>query len=1633
MIAAFTNHLWQSTLFVLAAALVAAALRRNGAYIRHRVWLVASLKFLVPFSLLLSLGSVLPRFAPAAPAAVAAQSAPNLSVTVGRIVQPFGSDVFNTAAAPASAVTTTNWPAVVLGLWACGFVAVMGLRVREWRRVRAAVRASVRVVSGGLKPAGYELAGYELHRVSIEIRSSPGLLEPGIVGVFRPVLLVPAGIEAQLTPAQMQAVLAHEHCHVARRDNLTSAMHMVVEAVFWFHPLVWWVGARLVEERERACDEHVLRVCGEPEAYAESILNVCKLYVESPLACVAGVTGAGLKKRIAAIMGNRIGRQLSPEQRITLTAAACLAIALPLAAGMLTAPLRASSFTGAQSAAEPAGQGAQARFEVVSVKPCDPNARWTNRGPAAPAGFRRGGAPWQAYVSPGYVYWDCVTLSQLVDQAYVDQDHPLLNIVDRPRQTATLNQPKRVRGGPDWVEQDKWAIEAKAPLDVTTPGLTSGSSRYLPVLPQAMSQALRAVLEDRFKAKVHRATEQQDLYALTVATGGLNTKTMVKPTPGDCMTVAQVLGGGGGRRERGLDQAVRSRVRVEGWHGVQQLHAAAARARPVDPAGSLRSRPDRGRGPVQLLDQAGARRSGGRRLFVLESARRARFEARTDQGTGRVPRHRSRRAADAGRPGAAARPGSRESVKLVVAAVVIAGVFATPALQAFRASDLTGRVVFNDAGVPGATVTANRSGRTVSTVTDEDGAFRLAALEDGAWTVKVEMPGFVPMSLSVTMPPTGPPLEITLALRRYDDMAAELVKAPAALAAPPDDLVKAEDDPDIINGSSINGAASVFAQARAFGNNRPRVNPIYTGALNAVLGNSAWNARPFSFGDAARPDPSYGDVQLGVGVTGPLKIPWLVTYGPQTTVGYQHGVQHNATTQSAFMPTLAERAGDFSGFAGVVRDPLTGLPFPGNRIPLSRISPQAAALLAYYPPPNTTADGANFQAPLVSRTTRDHVQTSMSRSMTRTTTLGGTFAFDRTLTDSTNLFGFSDRSRQSSINAGLTWRRTFSTRLQVRVQYAFTRMSTTVSPFFAGRTNVSGEAGIMGNSQDAVDWGPPTLSFPDVAGLNDVEYERSAARSHAGGAEVSLRSGRHDLTFGGDVRWNHDDVSSQPDPRGTLSFTGAATGNAFADFLLGLPTTSAIAFGNTDARLRGASYDAYLKDDFRIAAGLTVNLGVRWEYEAPVTEASGRLVNLDVAPDFAATEPVLASRPTGPLTGTRYPASFVRPDRLGLEPRLAASWRPSLGSSLVIRASYGLYRNLGVYQPLALLLAQQPPFSKTLSVESTPDAPLALDNPFPSALSNTNTFAVDPDFRPGGVQQWQVSAQRDLPGSLTVLASYDGAKGRHLMQAFLPNTYPAGADNPCPACHAGFVYVTSNGSSLRHTAQFTLRRRLHSGLTASVQYTLSKSTDDAATFSSRTIAPGSLAVAQDWLDLGAERGPSSFDQRHVVAVQVQYTTGQGIAGGTLIDGLWGRLFKDWTITGDLTRGSGLPFTPVSFAAVGGTGIVGVRPALTGVSPAPVAPGSFANAAAYAAPPDGQWGNAGRNSIRGPSQFSLDATVARVFRLHGRMNVECRVAVTNLLNHVTFSRIDTVITSPQFGLPTSANAMRRLQISMRLGF
>lgn len=303
-----------------------------------------------------------------------------------------------------------------------------------------------------------------------------------------------------------------------------------------------------------------------------------------------------------------------------------------------------------------------------------------------------------------------------------------------------------------------------------------------------------------------------------------------------------------------------------------------------------------------------------------------------------------------------------------------------------------------------------------------------------------------------------------------------------------------------------------------------------------------------------------------------------------------------------------------------------------------------------------------------------------------------------------------------------------------------------------------------------------------------------------------------------------------------------------------------------------------------------------------------------------------------------------------------------------------------------------------------------------------------------------------------MIASYIGIKGARGMQVFLPNTFPIGAVNPCPACPAGFSEVVSHGDSTREAGQLQLRRRLHNGLTATLQYTFSKSVDDdavlggqgasavtqnpfgPATSASTGTSQSAPAIAQNWLNLGAERGPSTFDQRHLVNAQVQYTTGMGVRGGTLLCGWKGTLFKGWTFLTQVTAGSGLPETPIFLAAVPGTGVTGtIRPDVSG-APLHAAPaGLFLNPAAYSAPAPGQWGNAGRDSIVGPATFSVNGSIGRSFLLENRYNLDLRLDSTNFINKVTFTSWNTNVSSAQFGLPAAANAMRNLLLTLNLRF
>ena len=315
----------------------------------------------------------------------------------------------------------------------------------------------------------------------LEVLSSPSMPEPAVVGIRRPRLVLPEGILERLTPAQLRALIAHERCHIRCRDNLTAAIHMAVEALFWFHPAVWWIESRLVDERERACDEAVLQSGSRPSDYAEGILEVCRQSVGLRLACVAGVSGSNLRARIEAIMRNEIGRPLTRGRRLALAVAVVAAVAAPVAGGSLTAP---------SQAVVPAALA----FESASIKSADPR-----RGPSPPelameASFLKGG------------------MSRSQDGRF-NAESPVHVLVQAAYNVSSF----QVAGGPAWVSVDRYEIHATAAGSTTT---------------DQMRGMLQSLLAERFKLALRRETRTMPVYELVVANGGLKITAM---KAGECI------------------------------------------------------------------------------------------------------------------------------------------------------------------------------------------------------------------------------------------------------------------------------------------------------------------------------------------------------------------------------------------------------------------------------------------------------------------------------------------------------------------------------------------------------------------------------------------------------------------------------------------------------------------------------------------------------------------------------------------------------------------------------------------------------------------------------------------------------------------------------------------------------------------------------------------------------------------------------------------------------------------------------------------------------------------------------------------------------------------------------------------
>lgn len=856
--------------------------------------------------------------------------------------------------------------------------------------------------------------------------------------------------------------------------------------------------------------------------------------------------------------------------------------------------------------------------------------------------------------------------------------------------------------------------------------------------------------------------------------------------------------------------------------------------------------------------------------------------------------------------------------------------------------------------------------------------------------------------------------------------------------------------------------------------------------------NANLDARPYSLNGLQLPQADYNQLKVGAFIGSPLKIPGLFDWSKSTfiTAGW-YGVRGSTPYDAlSTVPTMAERSGNFSGLTlngnpVTIYNPATGQPFPDNTISPGQISSAAAALLQYFPMPNMPGALQNFQYLTSAKSNTDNISFRLIHNFISGGGLpfgppgggrgpgggrrGGPrnnlnigFNFTRNNSDLVNPFpslaGHTDTQGWNG-NARWTYGKGRATNT-VGFTYNHNRASTT--NLYSGVVDVSGEAGITTPVQSIpFNWGLPGISMTSYTGFNDPTASRELDQTYTISDQVIWTHGKNNWRFGGDYRRIMQGFRSAENSQGTFVFTGFATseylpgsttpvpdtGNALADFLLGLPQQTTLQASTTAYEFRANSFDGYAQDDWRILPTLSLNLGVRYEYNGPFIETGNQIANLDVnfSPSLVTGYLVLPGQ-TGPYFG-RYPDSLVRPSRNDWAPRIGIAWKPF--KDTVVRTGYGINYNLAQYSIFVRDFAFQPPFATT-QTNKVPDvtdpaaSPLSLANGFPATSATvTNNYALDPNYRLGYVQIWNIDIQRQLPGNVQLNVGYNGAKGTHLdtQRALVPScslTVPVSCTSN--EVSAPFIYDSSEANSILNAATVRIRKRMSKGLAVNAVYVFSKSIDDAS-----SIGGGSVTVIQNPFDLSAERALSSFDQTHSLTGNWIYDLPFGDNRRFLNKGWISHAIGGWQWSGGFTIASGLYFTPI---VTGST--TDINRGVTSSIRANVVPGQpftlanpttkeWFNTAAFCI--TGQpncagpkvYGDAGRDIIEGPWQYNFNMAINKTITIRETRSLELRLSATNIFNTPYFSSINTAVNSLTFGQVTGVSNMRRITMVARFRF
>jgi hypothetical protein len=843
---------------------------------------------------------------------------------------------------------------------------------------------------------------------------------------------------------------------------------------------------------------------------------------------------------------------------------------------------------------------------------------------------------------------------------------------------------------------------------------------------------------------------------------------------------------------------------------------------------------------------------------------------------------------------------------------------------------------------------------------------------------------------------------------------------------------------------------------RAFNPAQPHGAVYWTGSDFSEL-----DAEPFSLLGQHQIVPASGTNQFGITLMTAPYIPHLTKPSGKDNVFLNVSGTRSAIPQDQYatVPTDSERSGNIPGLPG----------------PITPVA-QAKALLNYIPEPNLPGDTLNYHLLTTAQTNSTRAGVRYMRSFGANATpfgfggRGGGFGgrrgqqseglrqsmnlnynWSHLASDNVNILpilGGKTASDSYSVQAGYTIGRGKVTSIS---NASWNRSNARTTNFFTSGVDVATQMGINGPGGGALNanplnYGVPSVTMSEFTGISEVQPSFSIAQTISVSETLVWRAGKHNMRFGGDYRRVHQDFLGGSNATGTFYFTGAYSGSAFGDFLLGEPQETSIAAAEGKSYLRDNVIDWYAQDDWRARPNLTLMFGIRYEYFAPYTEKYNHLAMVDTNPDGGFTNVGQVSAGQQSANFGALSDSMVYPFRTGFAPRGGFAWR--LPKQTVIRGGYGMNYTVGEYATFARSMAYQPPFAneQTNIANNTcpPPAPacytLANGFPAPNPIGN---YAVDPHYRLPYVQVYNVDVQKTLPWGIVMNVGYNGSHGSNLDVKIAPNktvSSPGTNPNQIP-----FFYEMYGAFSRYNAATVRVNKRMSKGVAVGANYQYAHSIDDAD-----SVGGLSSVVAQNWQDIAADEGNSNFDVRHRVGGSYLYELPFGKDKFYFTSGKMSHVLEGFSVSGDFTFATGTPLTPTLQASVtdvahGTTGTERPdRVAGVGLMQGGGRLKQWFNPAAFTpARPDAAgnaFGNAARNSIPGPGTVENDMSLSKTMQLGETRSMEIRATAKNVFNTVQYSGVFTTLytglgaqQSSNFGQVSSVGQMRQFQFVARFRF